>query len=93
MRAGGNLFSSIWALLQMPSHKSSVAVVGAGIAGCCAASELSGHFENVVVFDQGRRGPGGRASHRSVRASNGSVLPDDDVETHSIDDTFHFDHG
>lgn len=32
----------------------------------------------VVVFDQGRRGPGGRASHRSVDVATGFVLPDDE---------------
>ena len=30
----------------------------------------------VTVFDQGRRGPGGRASHRAVDPATGSVLPD-----------------
>ena len=91
-----------------------VAVVGAGITGAVAASELaklasqssairsdnrgianneafaisnstndSGRPQDrtdnlqVVVFDQGRRGPGGRASHRSVSTSTGQVLSDD----------------
>mmetsp|Transcript_7873 Transcript_7873/g.19543 ORF Transcript_7873/g.19543 Transcript_7873/m.19543 type:complete len:214 (-) Transcript_7873:2728-3369(-) len=57
-----------------------IAVVGGGITGSVVASELAGvlsgcsygsdhHREKrgeVVLFDQGRRGPGGRASHRSV---------------------------
>ncbi|CAJ1960099.1 unnamed protein product [Cylindrotheca closterium] len=97
-----------------PPDKYRVAVVGAGITGAVAASELaklasqssaihcddrgiakneafaSGNTtsnsgrpqdttENlqVVVFDQGRRGPGGRASHRSVSTSTGQVLADD----------------
>lgn len=29
----------------------SIAVVGAGIYGCCAALKLSNHFENVTLFD------------------------------------------
>jgi hypothetical protein len=69
-----------------------IAVVGGGITGSCAAAELSRYFDRiddngcdgniirgeVVVFDQGRRGPGGRASHRSVDAKTGLVQPDDE---------------
>lgn len=77
----------------MPSRKSSVAIVGGGITGACAASELAKHFQNVIVFDQGRRGPGGRASHRSVRTSDEAILADDDVQCHSATDTLQFDHG
>ncbi len=57
-----------------------VAVVGGGITGAMAAStiaQLCGHTVEVVVFDQGRRGPGGRASHRSVCPTDMQVLPDD----------------
>lgn len=43
-----------------------VAVIGGGITGAVVASELSKRSIPVVVFDQGRRGPGGRASHRSL---------------------------
>ena len=50
-----------------------IAVVGGGITGSLVASELAEVFHGgidgsgeVVLFDQGRRGPGGRASHRSV---------------------------
>ena len=51
-----------------------IAVVGGGITGSVVASELARIFGSgsgdidgqVVLFDQGRRGPGGRASHRSV---------------------------
>ena len=42
----------------------------------------------VTVFDQGRRGPGGRASHRAVR---GSVVVPDDLPVEQ--DALHFDHG
>ena len=56
----------------------------------------------IVVFDQGRRGPGGRASHRSVLISTGEVLADDaeDIEKYATDhsnndhgQTYQFDHG
>ena len=81
-------------LLSMSSRKSCVAVVGGGITGACAASELVKHFEQVLLFDQGRRGPGGRASHRSVRRDSGEVLQDDIIEEHSsLGEAFHFDHG
>ena len=54
-----------------------IAIVGAGVTGSVVASELAKFFvddnddgnssnNQVVIFDQGRRGPGGRASHRSV---------------------------
>ena len=83
-----------------------VAVVGGGITGSVVASELSRTCENdveVVLFDQGRRGPGGRASHRSVIKKKSDVglkqntseneefvvLPDDDIQK----STFQFDHG
>ena len=84
-----------------------VAVVGGGITGSVVASELSRTCENdveVVLFDQGRRGPGGRASHRSVVKKKKSdvglkrnsseneefvVLPDDYIEKSA----FQFDHG
>jgi len=78
--------------LSMSSRKSCVAVVGGGITGACAASELTKHFEKVMLFDQGRRGPGGRASHRSVSRESGQVLPDDDIAAHTTE-TFQFDHG
>lgn len=46
-----------------------VAVVGAGAAGACAAWALTSSASprvRVDVFDQGRRGPGGRASRRNL---------------------------
>ena len=38
-----------------------VAIIGAGIAGCAAASHLRALHKRVIVFDRGRH-PGGRAS-------------------------------
>jgi len=90
-----------------------IAVVGGGITGSVVASELArvlgnsrgdDHEESdeVVLFDQGRRGPGGRASHRSVVSKKTKnpesgedekeefvVLPDDDID----ESAFQFDHG
>jgi predicted NAD/FAD-dependent oxidoreductase len=80
-------------LLKMPSRQSSIAIVGGGITGSCAAAELATHFDNVFLFDQGRRGPGGRASHRSVNAADGTVLPDDEILDHTDRESFQFDHG
>ena len=54
-----------------------VAIVGGGITGASAASSLAGYGIEVTVFDQGGRGPGGRASHRRVDAASGTVGPDD----------------
>ena len=68
-----------------------VAIVGGGITGAVAASTLldaarTGFAEEgqprlvVELFDQGRRGPGGRASHPLVSPEDHStVLPDDDT--------------
>ena len=101
-----------------------IAVVGGGITGSVIASELAsvlngdgdgdGDHEKqkqgveVVLFDQGRRGPGGRASHRSVAkkkpmtTETESSQEMDDVENHEfvvvpdddIDESaFQFDHG
>jgi predicted NAD/FAD-dependent oxidoreductase len=78
-------------IMTPPSRHSTIAIVGGGITGSCAAAELSKHFEHVLVFDQGRRGPGGRASHRSVRAADGAVLLPDYNDDST--ETFEFDHG
>ena len=43
-----------------------VAVIGGGITGATVASKLARPSVNVDVFDQGRRGVGGRTSHRVV---------------------------
>ena len=59
----------------MPSHKemwdqvpedADLVVIGGGITGAVAASRIADSLSNVSIelFDQGRRGPGGRASHR-----------------------------
>jgi predicted NAD/FAD-dependent oxidoreductase len=69
-----------------------VAIVGGGITGAVAAAALAPHF-SVSVFDQGRRGPGGRASHRSVRSTDQAVLPDDVPPPQGATDTYEFDHG
>ena len=60
----------------MATQRPRVAVVGGGITGAMAALALS-EIADVHVFDQGRRGPGGRASHRAVEAESGAVVQDD----------------
>ncbi|GAX09530.1 uncharacterized protein FisN_16Lh223 [Fistulifera solaris] len=69
-----------------------IAIVGGGISGSCAAAALASEAE-VTVFDQGRRGPGGRASHRSVRASDKQIIEDDVSLSHNTKSTYEFDHG
>ena len=76
----------------MKTARPTVAIVGGGITGACAASALSASCD-VTVFDQGRRGPGGRASHRRVSAPDGTVLPDDGTLPADDVSTFEFDHG
>lgn len=49
-----------------------VAIIGGGLTGSCAANHLVSLVDGstdveIVLFDQGGRGPGGRASHRRVR--------------------------
>ncbi|EOD22427.1 hypothetical protein EMIHUDRAFT_200815 [Emiliania huxleyi CCMP1516] len=70
-----------------------VAIVGGGITGASAASSLAGYGIEVTVFDQGGRGPGGRASHRRVDAASGTVGPDDSLLAPEDDSTYEFDHG
>ena len=67
-----------------------VAVVGGGITGAVAAAALAKAGLAVTVFDQGRRGPGGRASHR--RVCDGCVVPDDDLPP-GAGVALEFDHG
>lgn len=70
-----------------------VAVVGGGISGAVAAAALCEGGLRVTVFDQGRRGAGGRASHRSVTADATAVLADDEPLSESDESTLEFDHG
>ena len=70
----------------MPTRR--VAVVGGGITGAVAASALAPVCE-VHVYDQGRRGPGGRASHRTVDPSTHAVLATDAPPPGALE----FDHG
>ena len=61
-----------------------VAIVGGGVSGSCAANHLIslGSIEcdiDVVVFDQGGRGPGGRSSHRRISRSGMRSLSLDDI--------------
>ena len=62
-----------------------VAIIGGGICGSCAYNILSGSnicSENneltkgfiVHLFDQGRSGPGGRASQRHTKNENDEVM-------------------
>ncbi len=87
-----------------------IAVVGGGITGSLVASELIKRYDediHVVLFDQGRRGPGGRASHRSVakkiqytsngNEKRGNTLENDDFvilpDDNIEDSALQFDHG
>lgn len=71
-----------------------VAIVGGGITGAAAAETLAGASGiEVFVFDQGARGPGGRASHRRVDPKGHAVLPDDDQLGAADASTLEFDHG
>lgn len=57
-----------------------VAVVGAGVAGAACASrllQLSPNNLAVRIYDQGARGPGGRACPRPVDGKGASFSPDD----------------
>lgn len=57
----------------MPTSTSSIAIIGGGITGATAARTLS-KYDNMTihVFDQGRRGVGGRTSSRSAAATGDS---------------------
>ncbi|BFI24778.1 renalase [Marchantia polymorpha subsp. ruderalis] len=57
-----------------PAYKGpSVAVVGAGVAGCVCASTLAERGIPVTLFEMGR-GPGGRMSQRRETTSDGKEL-------------------
>jgi predicted NAD/FAD-dependent oxidoreductase len=62
-----------------------IAVIGGGITGAVAASSLSSDYK-VELFDQGRRGPGGRASHRTVTVPEGEVRFDHGCQFLRADD-------
>jgi len=72
-----------------------VAIVGGGITGAAAAHTLCDEPDvELHVFDQGGRGPGGRASHRRVSADGSrTVLADDDARDTCDESTYEFDHG
>lgn len=77
-----------------------IAIVGGGFTGCCAAATLSAYFRNhptiqleIVLFDMGGRGVGGRSSHRRVRHRDGKVLSDDLPPEDEDGETMEFDHG
>lgn len=71
------------------SKKSTVAIIGGGIAGLSCARHLQ-HSYDVTVYDTGRLRPGGRASSRQP-----NDLPKDDSESSTdfpILSQFRFDH-
>ena len=51
--------------VQSVQHKADVLIVGAGMTGLTAASELQQKGHNVIVFDKGR-GVGGRLASRRI---------------------------
>jgi predicted NAD/FAD-dependent oxidoreductase len=57
------------------NQSKSIAIIGGGITGATAVQTLSKH-EHVTIhlFDQGRRGVGGRTSSRSVETINSQTL-------------------
>jgi NAD(P)-binding Rossmann-like domain len=62
----------------MISSRKRVAIIGGGVTGSCAANHLISSVGDscdvdVVLFDQGGRGPGGRTSHRRV-CRNGEFI-------------------
>ena len=69
-------------------HGKRVAIVGGGITGAVAASHISASSASVTLYDQGRRGPGGRASHRAV-VNNAVVADDPPIAAEALE----FDHG
>ena len=51
--------------MQNVQHKADVLIVGAGMIGLTAASELQQKGHNVIIFDKGR-GAGGRLASRHI---------------------------
>jgi predicted NAD/FAD-dependent oxidoreductase len=90
-----------------------IAIVGAGITGSVIASYISEHYSQgavvsedkgrdvvveIHIFDQGRRGPGGRSSHRTVQLktndkddidknTTSAIILDDDHDDGDENDT------
>ena len=93
-KARGNMASSPSPPLPRPPLR--IAIVGGGFAGCCAAAALHAALPpssaEVVLFDMGGRGAGGRCSHRRVRRADSVVLPDD-APPPSPAEVMEFDHG
>ena len=58
----------------MTPSSPSVAVVGAGLAGCSCAAELARRGCAVALFDLGRRNPGGRSSRRGTTGAGGAAF-------------------
>jgi len=58
--------------MPVRSHISSVAVIGAGVAGLACARQLQSQGRIVTVFDRGHR-PGGRLSVRRIPLGDGSI--------------------
>ncbi|EJK74473.1 hypothetical protein THAOC_03845, partial [Thalassiosira oceanica] len=85
--------------------KKRVAIVGGGITGACAARRLAatagaGTAIEVHLFDQGRRGVGGRTSSRTYQQRDGAYQPStsEDCDNDAASGSSHppklrFDHG
>ena len=58
------------------TKEKTVAIIGGGITGASAAQTLA-KYDNITIhlFDQGRRGVGGRTSSRSAASSMNSETP------------------
>ena len=54
--------------MQTISQKTDILIVGAGIAGLCAANDLQKAGHDVLVIDKGR-GFGGRMASRRINIS------------------------
>ena len=70
-----------------------IAVIGGGISGVLVSHEMANlacsstaRAVHVTLFDQGRNGVGGRASHRNVDCSFEGLPPE-------LHNTLKFDHG
>mmetsp|Transcript_28349 Transcript_28349/g.27168 ORF Transcript_28349/g.27168 Transcript_28349/m.27168 type:complete len:500 (-) Transcript_28349:66-1565(-) len=75
-----------------------IAIIGGGVTGTSTANKLMSLCKNneleVVIFDQGGRGPGGRASHRRVNKKDDRVCSDDiPLTSTEAEEFYQFDHG